>query len=397
MANEQTEKLFSEILDRRILKKAVYSKASDKAVTKLVISPFRRADGSIMLSAESFCGDNKAIRKNLPCDPAELVRPALEGFRQVNIFTTAGDLELRRSKSGSVHISGKLAPDAGEAEVASHDEHKNYIIDPSRDAGFLRELGLADKSGRIHDKKQAKFRQINRFLEIIRDVEPELPSDRPPVICDLCCGKSYLTFAVYYYFTALKKREVRMYGVNLKADVIEFCSEAAERQGFSELKFVSGNINEYTPPEKPDMVISLHACDIATDIVLYNAVRWGAGVILSTPCCHHEMSKQLSQKNDSAPMRDELSFILDCSMTKQKFCDAATDALRVKRLSSCGYDVSTLELIDPDETPKNLMIRAVLDPKKRAETCARELEEYRGICAGLGVEPYLDRLFKNEV
>ena len=179
MANEQTEKLFSEILDRRILKKAVYSKASDKAVTKLVISPFRRADGSIMLSAESFCGDNKAIRKNLPCDPAELVRPALEGFRQVNIFTTAGDLELRRSKSGSLHISGKLDPDAGEAEVASHDERKNYIIDPSRDAGFLRELGLADRSGRIHDKKQAKFRQINRFLEIIRDVEGVLPEPTP--------------------------------------------------------------------------------------------------------------------------------------------------------------------------------------------------------------------------
>ena len=387
--------LFSEITDRRILKKAVFSKSADKSVVKLVITPFDKK-GTLMLAAETFGADNKATRKNLDYSPEILIKSAAADFRQANIFTTAGDIEIRRSKSDSVHISGKLSPDAKEAEAASHNESKHYIIDPSRDVGFLFELGLSDKTGRIHDKKQAKFRQINRFLEIVRDIEDKLPSERPAVIYDLCCGKSYLTFAVYYYFTAIRKRQVHMYGVDLKADVIEFCNAAASRQGFENLRFVSGNINEYDPPEKPDMVISLHACDIATDIVLYNAIRWGAGIILSTPCCHHEMSKQLAVKKETAPLRDEFDFILSSPMLKQKFCDTLTDALRVKRLVSRGYDVTTLELIDPDETPKNLMIRAVLNPKMSGAEKNAALSEYERISGGLGVEPFLDKLLKNE-
>ncbi len=393
MKNELSS-LFSEILDRRILKKAVFSKPTDKSVIKLVIAPFSRADGEIMLSLEMFGSDNKAIRKNTKYSPEILEKNALEGFRQINVFTTAGDLEIRRSKSDSIHISGKLSDTAERAEVKPHNGEKKYIIDPSRDVGFLYELGLADKNGRIHDKKQAKFRQINRFLEIVRDVEDKLPTDRPAVIYDLCCGKSYLTFAVYYYFTAIKKREIHMRGVDLKADVIEYCNKAAERQGFTELKFVSGNINEYIPPERPDMVISLHACDIATDIVLANAIKWNAGIILSTPCCHHEMSKQLSVKAENAPLRDSLDFILQSPMLKQKLCDTLTDALRAKRLSSCGYDVTTLELIDPDETPKNLMLRAILDPKKSGEARSRELNEYKNLCSELGVSPFLNKLLE---
>ena len=392
--NRDTASLFAEILDRRILKKAVFSKPDDRSVIKLVITPFL-SKSEAQLAAESFGTDNKAIRKNHPYSP-DLLESALKGFRQVNLFTTAGDLEIRRSKSDSIHIAGKLADTADEARLDSHDGKKRYIIDPSRDAGFLTELGLADSTGRIHDKKQAKFRQINRFLEIIRDIEDKLPNDRPAVIYDLCCGKSYLTFAVYYYFTVLKKRDVEMYGVDLKADVIDFCNKAAARQGFEKLKFVPGNINEYTPPKKPDMVISLHACDIATDIVLYNSIRWQAGIILSTPCCHHEMSKQLNIRADGAPLRKEYDFILSSPMLRQKFCDTLTDALRVKRLSSCGYDVTTLELIDPDETPKNLMIRAVFDPKKSEESKLSDLSEYQRICDGLKIHPFLDKLLRDE-
>lgn len=348
-----------------------------------------------MLAAESFGADNKAVRKNHEYS-TELLLDSTERFRQANIFTTAGDLEIRRSKSDSVHIAGKLNKVAEKAVLTSHDSKKHYIIDAESDTAFLIALGLADSSGRIHDKKQAKFRQINRFLEIIKSIEDKLPTDRPPVIYDLCCGKSYLTFAVYYYFTKIEKRPVRIYGVDLKVDVVAFCNKTAECIGFNDLKFVPGNINEYEPPEKPDMVISLHACDIATDIVLYNSIRWNAGIILSTPCCHHEMSEQLN-KPANAPLRREYDFILSSPMLRQKFCDTLTDALRVKRLSSVGYVVTTLELIDPDETPKNLMIRAIFDPKKSYSEKASELAEYRRICGGLGVRPYLDRLLKNEI
>lgn len=392
MPSENITALFSDAIDRRILKKAVFSNSEDKTVIKETVS-FREKKGETVLYSEKLTRDNKAYHRILSTDDtAELVRMALEDYRQVNIITTAGDAEIKRSKSGSIRISGKLSADAETAKIWNGG--KKYIIDASRDVGFLRELGLSDKDGRIHDKKQAKFRQINRFLEIVRDIEEKLPTDRPTVIYDLCCGKSYLTFAVYYYFTEIKKREVRMYGVDLKADVIEYCNAVSERQGFNHLKFVSGNINEYIPPEKPDMVISLHACDIATDIVLANAVKWGAGVILSTPCCHHEMSKQLSEKGVSSPLRNELAFILDHPMLKQKLCDAATDALRAKRLESVGYSVTTLELIDPDETPKNLMIRAVLNKQKTASSCEKDLSEYERLTKALGVSPYLDRLIR---
>ncbi len=395
MSADKIREIFSDVIGRRILKKAIFSKAEDKATQKEVAAFAKKSDGTMLLALERFRRDNKTFRRNMPFDDiSELCRMTLEDYRQVNIITTAGDVEIKRSKSGSVHISGKLATDAEKAEVSA--DGKKYILDAARDIGFLRELGISDSNGRIHDKKQAKFRQINRFLEIIRDVEDEMPTDRPAVIYDLCCGKSYLTFAVYYYFTVIKKREVRMYGVDLKADVIEYCNAAAKRQNFTNLCFVSGNINDYQPPEVPDMVISLHACDIATDIVLANAIRWQAGIILSTPCCHHEMSKQLAVRAENAPMRDELSFILNHPMLKQKFCDCATDALRVKRLESAGYNVTTLELIDPDDTPKNLMIRAVRSASPSHKRCTAALEEYEKITAALGVAPYLDRLIRGK-
>lgn len=393
MSREKTEEVFLTVLERGILKKAVFSKAADKGTLKEVVTLKKKGDGSAVFF-ERFTSDNKAFHRTDDRDNVTvsklLADMAINSYRQVNIITTAGDVEIKSSKSGSVHIGGKFANEAAAAEVVS--DKKKYIIDASRDVAFLRELGVADASGRIHDKKQAKFRQINRFLEIVRDVEDKLPTDRPSVIYDLCCGKSYLTFAVYYYFTVIKKRPVRMYGVDLKADVIDYCNGVAKRVGFDSLSFVSGNINEYVPPEAPDMVISLHACDIATDIVLANAIKWGARVILSTPCCHHELSGQLEKRTENTPLKDELSFILDHPMLKQKLCDAVTDALRVKRLESVGYSVTTLELIDPEETPKNLMIRAFLNPRMSEAAKEKALNEYNHLTAALGVCPFLDKL-----
>jgi len=393
MSREKAEELFLAALGRGILKKAVFSKAADKATQKEVVTLKRRGDKTVVFF-ERFTADNKAFHKNddrsFDIIASELADMAVSSYRQVNIITTAGDVEIKSSKSGSVHIGGKFSDGGAAAEVTA--DTKKYLLYTSRDIAFLRELGISDPSGRIHDKKQAKFRQINRFLEIVRDVEDKLVSDRPAVIYDLCCGKSYLTFAVYYYFTEIKKMPVKMYGVDLKADVIDYCNDVAKRVGFDDLLFVSGNINEYVPPEPADMVISLHACDIATDIVLANAVKWGAKVILSTPCCHHELSAQLDVTKENTPLKDELSFILDHPMLKQKLCDAVTDALRVKRLESLGYSVTTLELIDPEETPKNLMIRAFLNPRMSAAAKDNAFRSYKQLTGALGVEPFLDRL-----
>ena len=253
--------------------------------------------------------------------------------------------------------------------MRGNDRKKNHILSGAEP--FLIRLGISDGQGRVHDKKQPKFRQINRFLELIRDAESCLPEDGPLGICDLCCGKSYLSFAVYHYFTAIRHRQVRMVGVDMKAEVMDDCNAIARELGMDGLSFVCADVSLYEfggAKDCPDMVISLHACDTATDRVLDRAISWGARLILSTPCCHHEMMRRLD-----CPALD---FIAGHSMLKQKLCDAATDALRLKRLEAAGYEVAALELIDPEETPKNVMLRGIRRYDPASARCRKAAEAY---------------------
>ena len=202
-------------------------------------------------------------------------------------------------------------------------------------------------------------------------MESHLPAEGTLNIADLCCGKSYLSFAVYHYFTAIRGRSVRMVGVDMKAEVMEECNTIARHLGMDGLSFICGDVTLYEFPENAQvhMVISLHACDIATDIVLNKATEWGAKVILSTPCCHHDLSRRLNSP--------ALSFVAQHSMLKQKLCDAATDALRLKKLEANGYDVTALELIDPEETPKNIMLRGIRRYNPDSPRCKKAAEEYK--------------------
>ncbi len=343
-----------------VLKKAVLSKPHDSLIKKTVLSP-KSIAGRNILQAESFFTDNKAKHKNIEMGDSEALCELIAGYSQINILTTLGDAEYKVSKSGNSAIIGgdKLRRALESVDTlgiespkriapAQNNKKKNYIL--SGDEPFLKLIGVSDEKGRVYDKKQAKFRQINRFLELVRDVEKHLP-DGKLRICDLCCGKSYLSFALYHYFAIIQGREVKMTGVDLKADVIEYCSGVARSVGFDGLEFICGDVNLYNTEDKVDMVVSLHACDIATDIVIGKAIEWQAKVILSTPCCHHEMNRLLDCS--------ALSFIADYSMLKQKLCDAATDALRLKLMEANGYDTAALELIDPEETPKNIMLRGI--------------------------------------
>ena len=337
------------------MKKAVFSKPAEKEILRMTLTP-RSIGGQVRLQAETLKKDNKAMHENLEVGDTARLLVLVQAFGQINLLTTAGDCELRRSKSGKVTLLGgeKLlraleAGNAPAAEVQSNNRKKSYLLDGSEP--FLRWLDVSDEKGRVRDKKQAKFRQINRFLELIRDCLGNLPKEGPLRICDLCCGKSYLSFAAYHYFANVLKREVRMTGVDLKPDVVEHCNQAAKALGFHGLEFLCMDVAKYQTEEHVHLVISLHACDIATDLVLHKALEWKADVILSTPCCHHELNGML---NCSA-----LSFVAEHSMLRQKLCDAATDALRLKRLEMNGYDVCALELIDPEETPKNIMLRGL--------------------------------------
>ena len=357
--------------DKNLIKKAVFSKPADRSVVKAVAS-VRLIKGEKVIQIETFTTDNKAIHRNLPVACAQGdISSLCENFMQINLITEVGDCEYRASKSGNSTVIGEsklrqaLSTSANGGEIMSNNNQKDYIL--KGDEPFLKLLGISDINGRIHDKKQSKFRQINRFLEHIRDILKYLP-DGDIRICDLCCGKSYLSFAVYHYFANVLGKKVSMTGVDLKQDVIDYCSSVAIRLGFEGLDFVCGDITQYECDVPPQLVISLHACDTATDIVLEKASEWGAKVILSTPCCHHELNHKLD-----CP---ELEFIAKYSMLRQKLCDAATDAMRLSLLEAKGYDTDALELIDPDETPKNILLRAI---KKRATVSEPLMQKYREI------------------
>ena len=372
--------------EKQLLKKAVFSKSKDKSIVKTVLT-LKFISGKLRLQAESFHTDNKAKHENIPLDEDTLERLCMliDGYMQVNLISTLGECELKASKSGKITLIGvnalvqKMNTDttAPKAEVSKNNKDKNYII--GGDAPFLQYLGVSDKNGRIHDKKQSKFRQINKFVENVRDIYPHLSEEGTLVVYDLCCGKSYLSFAVYHYLKNIMGRDVEMYGVDLKADVIEYCNTVAREVGFDSLKFFCGDITEYKCEKTPDLVISLHACDIATDIVIDKAITEQARVILSTPCCHHELNHTIKCKS--------LSFVTEHSMLRQKLCDAATDALRLKRLEANNYSCVAVELIDPEETPKNILLRAIKKPTtpanlKRAKAAEQEYLAARAFLLG---------------
>ena len=364
------------------LKKLVFSRPVDGDIVRAA-GILCRIGGKIVIQIETLHSDHKATHENLPLtrETEDLLTARLGSFSQANLLTTGGDAEYRRSKKGAEILLGadKLrrrlsATDAEVVEIGGNNKEKKRIL--QGDEPFLQALGVSDKSGRIHDKKQPKFRQINRFLELISDVRASLPKGRIRIL-DLCCGKSYLSFAVYHYFANVLGQPVSMTGVDLKSDVIEYCNEVAERLGFTGLEFLCGDVGAYTTEDRPDLVISLHACDTATDLVLGKALDFGARVILSTPCCHHELNHTLDCPT--------LGFIAQHSMLRQKLCDAATDALRLKWLEAHGYEVCALELIDPDDTPKNVMLRAIRRPDAGSGTEAerKALAEYKAAKAFL--------------
>jgi len=372
-------------LSRRILKRIVFSKSKNPDIKKVSASVFSSKDKEYV-QFESFTADNKAIHKNVELEAtADYAAELGADFAQINIITTAGECQILTSKKGKRTVVNRISKgDAPKAATASHDKDRGYIIAEGKPCEFLRLLGVMDENGSVFDKKRSKFRQINRFLEIVRDVGAHLPAD-DLYLLDLCCGKSYLSFALYYYLTAILGKKVKMIGADLKADVIEYCTDVARKCNFDGLEFVCCDISNFTPERKPDLVVSLHACDIATDIVLATAIRTGSKVILSTPCCHHEMAKQL-------PCEDgELGFIFREPLLRQKFCDIATDALRLLRLRAEGYDTQALEFIDPEETPKNLMFRAVKSRSAEKKADGYKIE-YEKTVKRLSVDPFLMKL-----
>ena len=388
MTEKQTSflQLTLEAIERQAIKKLIFSRPIEGEISKAAARLCENR-GRRMLSFEYSLPGNTVSQKNFYGEAmGEEISRLLCSYGQANLLTALGDAEWKTSKSGKEALLGadklmrKLYSPATnfEAAIESLDKEKNYILRGDED--FLIKLGISSRDGRVHDKKQGKFRQINRFLEHIEDVYESLPKEDELTVYDLCCGKSYLSFAVYYYLTAVKGRGVKMLGIDLKRDVILWCERLALELGFSGMKFMVEDVTKTPSDVTPDMVISLHACDIATDIVINTAARLGAGVILSTPCCHRYLNDKVAASG--------LEFVTRYPHLRNKLCEALTDAIRASRLESFGYAVSVMELTDPDDTPKNTLIRAI----KKNSTAKNSEENYDKILSfvlGDGKENYL--------
>ena len=299
---------FTHIIDNRTLIKLILSKCQDPTILRTT-GRLTQLKGGLYLTLESFLTDGKAVHKNIPIHQAVDTITGLipSQYKQANIQTTGGDCEIKVSKKGKVTVIDRIRRDGTKGVVADHNREKQYILPADKPIDFLIALGVQDANGRIFDKKRSKFRQINRFLELVADVEKQIISGDDLYILDLCCGKSYLSFAVYYYFTQIRRLSVTMDCVDLKQDVIAYCSDVAQKLGYTGLHFVAGDIREFSIRRTPDLSVSLHACDIATDIVLAKGIDSGSKVILSTPCCHHEMMHQLKPHGNASDFLLEYS------------------------------------------------------------------------------------------
>ena len=295
----------------------------------------------------------KAIHKNytleevLPYVEASLT----DGFSQLQIQGQMKDGAVLVSKKGKQTIKTRPHEAQEPVKIQSHNRVKQYILKEGIPVPFLVDLGVMNKEGKVHTHSYDKFKQINRFLEFIEDILPSLQKDREVTILDFGCGKSYLTFAMYYYLKELKGYDVNIIGLDLKEDVIKKCSGLARKYGYEKLHFLQGDIADYEGVNKVDMVVTLHACDKATDYALAKAVEWDAEVILSVPCCQHELNYRIQN--------DLLEPVLKYGILKERMSALITDGIRAELLESEGYHTQILEFIDMEHTPKNLLIRAV--------------------------------------
>lgn len=359
----------------------ILDKYPDKNLRQIVISGARKKDGisririrpvlikeKLMFQCTKTLGPKEFHENHGKTETLELAEEwLLNGFRQLQLDSMKGNVNILVSKKGKFTIKEKICPNTVESTCCgdearrdwelTHNRKKRYILEEGKPVEFLIDLGVMTKEGKIVHARYDKFRQINRFLEFVEDILPKLAKDREVTILDFGCGKSYLTFAMYYYLHELRNYDVRIIGLDLKEDVIANCSKLGEKYGYKKLSFYQGDIASYEGVKQVDMVVTLHACDTATDFALAKAVNWGASVILSVPCCQHELNGQIAN--------EVLAPVFSYGVLKERMAALITDGLRAQMLECAGYDTQILEFIDMEHTPKNLLIRAVYTGKKK--------------------------------
>lgn len=345
-----------ELLDIEKINSVVLSnpiKKTEQYFVKVNVKPIMLRDK--LTYQFSMLKNNKMYHKNV--EPNKFIDEILDimeqNFKQCNIQANY-NLTLLMNKKKLFTITG-LKKNDNTVSIAPHNKEKRYILKDGVYVDWLYQLGIMDKNGVVHNQKQKKFRQINKFVEMLKDIEKYIPDNS--IIIDMGCGKSYLTFAIYHYFNLIKNKNVEIRGYDLKKDVVDNCNKLASDFGFSNLNFFAEDIaNIENTDDRISMIITLHACDTATDYAIYHGIRWGCKVIMNVPCCQHELFHQI--KNDS------MSVILDNGILKERFSALLTDGIRARILELMGYNANVFEFIDMEHTPKNIMIRSVKTNKK---------------------------------
>ena len=371
------QSLFTDCLNETLIRVILSNPSSKDGVIKICARPMLK-NKSLLFQIEEYT-KTQVFHKNLTAgDAGSYLTGKLSSdtssqtasFKNALVETKSFTANVLVSKKGTITIKKKMNASPKQTKISlSHNRKKKYILEEGIPVPFLIDLGVMTQNGNIINAHYDKFRQINRFLEYIEDILPSLPTGRELRILDFGCGKSYLTFAIYYYLKVLKGYPVRITGLDLKEDVIRHCNELAVKYGYDKLEFLCGDIAYYDGCSQVDMVVTLHACDTATDYALAKAVGWGAKVILSVPCCQHELNKQM--KNDL------LSPVLHYGILKERMAALMTDGLRAQ----------ILEFIDMAHTPKNLLIRAVYNGH-----CADNKAQINELLAAFDVNPTLYRL-----
>ncbi len=345
----------------------------DNTILKVVISnPFYKSNEfkkivieqkeNYFLASKFF--DTKVLHENIKSDFAISIFELTDGYKSINIFTETEDITILTNKKGTLNI--KRVPQKQALNISkSHNRQKNYILNDGEKIDFLIYLKVMTKDGQVVPKYQKKFKQINKFLEMIKDIEDNI-SDNANIL-DVGCGKSYLTFAVYYYFNVIKKKNVNIIGLDLKADVVNDCNNIAKNLGYENLNFFVQDVTKYEPTVNFDLVVSLHACNTATDYSIYTAIKLKSKALLAVPCCQHELFSMIN--TDSIPP------MLRHGILKERFSAMLTDTIRAELLEVNGYNATIMEFIEVNDTPKNLVIKAIYTGKNKDNTEFLELKK----------------------
>ena len=379
MIKDKIEKYFRQEIVRVVISNL--KKGAECEYSKVTIKPYNSSKG-IMYQFE-YTVKNQVKHKNVEeYNLVDEIGLLLENyFTQCMVYGTESDYHINcygdKVKAKTMAATKKIA-------IGGHNKKKRYILNEDEHIDFLVYLGVMTKDGKVVNSKYNKFRQINKYLELIKPSIDMLPKDRPLKIVDFGCGKAYLTFALYYYVVKILNMQAEITSLDLKEEVIDYCNKVARELGYDSLEFQKGNIKDYSRTQDVDMVIMLHACDNATDEGIVQSLKFNAKIIIAVPCCQHEFFRQIENEN--------LEPILQFGILKDRMTALATDSLRAQILKALGFDVTVMEFIETEHTPKNLAIRAIRDGRFNKT----EYEKYEKFRDFLDLDPYIERRMREE-